>query len=119
MSIKVNTDSISKEDLQNTVNTLKGLNGDSLKEQVTKYFQEFDTDKNGHIDRAEWSHFLKDFFGKHKIETPLTEEYIEKAFNDIDDNKDNLVQPDELEKFTTHYVNEILPQYETALSNKQ
>ena len=116
--IKVNSADFSKEDLENTVNTLKNLQGGNLKEQVTKYFEEFDTDKNGHLDRAEWPEFLKKFFATYKIETPLTEEYVERAFNDIDLNKDNLVQPDELEAFTQHYVKEILPQFETALSQK-
>lgn len=118
--IKVKAEDFSKEELETTVKTLTELKNapEQLKEQVTKYFTEFDTDKNGHLDRTEWPEFLHKFFATFKIETPTSEDYIEKAFTDIDINKDNLVQPDELEAFTLHYVNEILPQFEAAVASK-
>lgn len=119
MSLTINAADFSKEDLEAAISTLRGILGGNLKDEANKLFQEFDTDKSGHLDRAEWPEFLKKFFATYKVETTLTEEYIEKAFTDIDLNKDNLIQVEELEAFLGHYVNEILPQVEAALAGKQ
>jgi Ca2+-binding EF-hand superfamily protein len=86
---------------------------------VQKYFAEFDKDANGHLDRKELREFLNKFFNSYKIHFPITDEYVDAVFREIDANRDNKIQPNELEAYAMHFVNNLLPQYEAALTTKQ
>ncbi|CDW82598.1 calmodulin [Stylonychia lemnae] len=90
-----------------------------LQEQVGSYFQNFDKDSNGFLDRKELREFLTNFFTQYKIHFPVTDEYVDAVFREIDLNRDNKIQPNELESYALHFVNTILPHYEQALSTKQ
>ena len=89
-----------------------------LKEQVEKYFAEFDDDNNGYLDQQELSQFLTSFFNTYKVHFPINKEYIDEVFQQFDDNKDGKIQPDELENFTMHFVNKLIPEYEAAVGLK-
>ena len=56
-----------------------------------KYFQEFDKDQNGFLDRKELRNFLHEFFTSYKIHFPITDDYVDAVFREIDANKDNKV----------------------------
>ena len=73
------------------------------------YFTEFDKDANGFLDRRELRHFLQTFFTTYKIHLPVTDEYVDAVFREIDLNKDNKIQPEELEQYALHFVNQLLP----------
>ena len=105
MSIK--PEDFTKEELQGVLVQLgdfKSAN-DHLREQVQKYFAEFDKDGNGFLDRRELRHFLIAFFTQYKIHFPITDEYVDAIFREIDVNRDNKIQPGELETYAMHFVN--------------
>lgn len=70
---------------------------DHLKEEVDKYFAQFDKDGNGWLDRKELREFLQQFFVIYKIHFPVTDEYVDSVFREIDLNRDNKIQTNELE----------------------
>jgi Ca2+-binding EF-hand superfamily protein len=91
-----------------------------LDEQIQKYFTEFDEDTNGFLDRRELRHFLVKFFQLYKIHFPITDEFVDGLFRQIDANHDNKIQPDELEQFAMNCISsQILPKYKQALSEKE
>ena len=118
MSIK--SEEFTKEELTGVVNQLNDFKQapEHLKEQVQKYFVEFDKDGNGFLDRRELRHFLNAFFTQYKIGFPLTDEYVDAIFREIDSNRDNKIQPNELETYALHFVNQLLPLYEKAHAEK-
>ena len=85
---------------------------------MQKYFVEFDKDQNGWLDRKELREFLRQFFNSYKIHFPITDEYVDAVFREIDVNRDNKIQTNELEAYAMHFVNTLLPQYENALKTK-
>ena len=70
-----------------------------LTQTLQKYFEEFDSDSNDHLDRKELRLFLESFFKTYHIHVPLTDEYVDATFREIDKNRDNKIQPDELHDF--------------------
>ena len=58
---------------------------------------------------------MKQFFTIYKIHFPITDEYVDAVFIEIDANRDNKIQPNELEAFSLHFVNQLIPNYEKAL----
>ena len=58
-----------KEELETIIKTLSDFKevGEHLKNQVNTYFDEFDKDKNGFLDRRELRMFLTNFFTTYKI----------------------------------------------------
>jgi Ca2+-binding EF-hand superfamily protein len=91
---------------------------DHLNEEVQKYFSEFDKDANGWLDRKELREFLTKFFASYKIHFPVTDEYVDAVFIEIDANRDNKIQPIELQAYAMHFVNMVLPFYDAALKEK-
>lgn len=59
--------------------------------QVEAYFTEFDADKSGALDRHELRNFLIAFFRQYKIRLPLTEEFVDSTFSEIDKDGDGNV----------------------------
>ena len=114
----INPEALSSEQLALNLKALKEFKdvAGKLKEKVTEYFNEFDDDKNGYLDRDELKVFLEKFFDTYKIQFPLTEEYVDEVFKKFDDNGDGKIQPDELEGFTMHFVERLIPEYEKAFS---
>ena len=55
--------------------------------------------------------FLNAFFASYKIKFPITDEYVDAVFREIDLNHDNKIQPIELETYATHFVNKLVPIY--------
>ena len=89
----IKAEEFTKEELQAVIQHLTDFKdvSDHLKEQVQKYFSEFDTDTNGFLDRRELRHFLNEFFKTYKIHFPVTDEYVDALFREIDTNKDNKI----------------------------
>ena len=114
----IKAEEFSVEELENILKTLNDFKTvkDHLDEQIQKYFNEFDSDKNGFLDRKELRLFLHQFFTQYKIHFPITDEYVDAVFREIDANRDNKIQPNELEQFSMHFVNQLIPQYEAALA---
>ena len=110
-----------KDEVENILKHLSDFRDvkDHLSEQVQKYFQEFDTDSNGYLDKRELRKFLEKFFSTYKIHFPVTDEYVDAVFRDIDQNRDNKIQPNELEQYAMHFVNQLIPEYERISKEKQ
>ena len=110
-----------KDEVENILKHLSDFRDvkDHLSEQVQKYFQEFDTDSNGYLDKRELRKFLEKFFSTYKIHFPVTDEYVDAVFRDIDQNRDNKIQPNELEQYAMHFVNQLIPEYERISKDKQ
>ena len=110
-----------KDEVENILKHLSDFRDvkDHLSEQVQKYFQEFDTDSSGYLDKRELRKFLEKFFSTYKIHFPVTDEYVDAVFRDIDQNRDNKIQPNELEQYAMHFVNQLIPEYERISKDKQ
>ncbi len=104
----------SKEEIEGLITTLKDFqaNPNHLQEQVEKYFQTYDTDTNGVLDKKELRKFLQDFFSEYKIHFPVTDDYVDAVFREIDLNKNNKIETNELNAYAAHFVAVILPEYE-------
>ena len=89
-----------------------------LKEQLNNYFLEFDDDKNGYLDRKELRLFLNNFFGTYHIRAPLTDEFVDATFRQIDKNHDNKIQPEELLTFAKQFIKKLVVQFENAVEMK-
>jgi hypothetical protein len=56
----------------------------------------------------------------YKIHFPVTDEFVDGVFRQIDADHDNKIQPAELEQFAMQCINTmILPSYEEALAQKE
>ena len=75
-----------------------------LTETLKQYFNEFDSDSNDHLDRKELRLFLESFFKTYHIHVPLTDEYVDATFREIDANRDNKIQPEELHAFASQFI---------------
>ena len=75
-----------------------------LTETLKQYFTEFDSDSNDHLDRKELRLFLESFFKTYHIHVPLTDEYVDATFREIDANRDNKIQPEELHDFASRFI---------------
>ena len=49
----------------------------------------------------------------------MTDEYVDAVFREIDLNRDNKIQPSELEQYALHFVNQIIPEYEKIQKEKE
>ena len=109
------------EELQGIIQKLNDFSTvpDHLQEEVDRYFTTFDKDGNGSLDRRELRQFLQEFFSSWKIHFPVTDDYVDAVFREIDSNHDNKIQPNELEQYALHFVKTVAPHYEQALASKQ
>ena len=69
---------------------------EQMKKQIADYFEEFDEDMSGGLDVRELRNFLISFFKQYKIRVPLTREFIDTTFMDIDKDGDGFVDLQEL-----------------------
>jgi Ca2+-binding EF-hand superfamily protein len=99
-----------EEELAQDIEKLTQYSNDSasLHAQVGKFFVEFDTDKSGFLDRKELRHFMQAFFKEYHIRVPLNDDFVHHLFNQIDENHDNKISPEELEKFSVVFVSDLL-----------
>mmetsp|Transcript_9990 Transcript_9990/g.13575 ORF Transcript_9990/g.13575 Transcript_9990/m.13575 type:complete len:111 (-) Transcript_9990:343-675(-) len=84
---------------------------EELTESIQKYFTEFDEDKNGFLDQKELRHFLTLFFQQFHIHAPITDEYVDAMFRQIDTNHDNKIQPEELVNYAAKFVGQFSQHY--------
>ena len=47
---------------------------------------------------------MQAFFKQYHIHLPLTDDFVDGVFRQIDENHDNKIQPEELEKYSTNFV---------------
>ena len=89
-------------------------NPDHLQEMIHKYFEEFDEDKNGFLDRKELRHFLTQFFKSYHLHIPLNDDFVDSAFRHIDVNHDNKIQPEELAAYSGNFIKELVVVFAAA-----
>lgn len=89
-------------------------NADNLHAEIVAYFEEFDEDKNNYLDRKELRHFLTLFFKKYHVHLPINDEFVDGVFCQIDANKDNKLQPEELEAYSKSFVTQLIEQFKKA-----
>lgn len=77
-----------------------------LQEQINQYFEEFDKDNSEYLDRRELRHFLTFTFEKWHIRLPITDEFVDGLFREIDANKDNKLQKDELFNYCSIFIDQ-------------
>ena len=99
------------------VQTLKDFDSDdaALTEQLQKYFSEFDSDSNEWLDRGELRKFLTSFFQQYHIHAPLTDEFVDATFREIDTNHDNKIQPAELHAFASKFIKVLIAEFEKVM----
>ena len=90
-------------------------NKERLNAQIEEYFNSYDKDGNGGIDRKELRLFLTEFFTVYHIRAPVTDEFVDAVFRDIDENRDNMIQLEELQKFASVFVKKLILIYKQAL----
>ena len=49
----------------------------------------------------------------------MTDEYVDAVFRQLDIDKDNKIQPEELKNYAKVFIGKLIPEYEKALSTKQ
>jgi Ca2+-binding EF-hand superfamily protein len=86
----------------------------TLHEEIQKFFIEFDEDKNGELDHKELRHFMQAFFKQYHIHLPLTDDFVDGVFREIDSNHDNKIQPAELEQYSINFVDQMLAELKKA-----
>ena len=116
----IKTSEFTKEEIQGIVTYLTTLNSDhdKLQETVQTAFNEFDSDKNGSLDKKEMRHFLAHIFKEFKIHLPLTDEFVDGIFVAIDKNHNLKLEMDELTSYMSCIVGQLLPLYSKALEDK-
>ena len=113
----INSKSFREGQLLRTITKLQALNDnqDQLQEQVERYFKEFDKDQNGYLDRQELAEFLVQLFKRTKLTIPLSEEFIDTVFEDIDRNNDGRIVITELYPYFTDFLVRLVDLFETTL----
>ena len=91
-------------------------NSDKLNEQVTEYFNGYDSDENNCLDRKELRLFLTQFFETYHIRAPVTDEYVDAIFREIDANRDNKIQLEELQAFANIFVKKLIKLFQAAIA---
>ena len=116
----INPSDFQAGELQAAITKLKGFDESDaeLKETIEKYFSEFDSDDNAHLDRKELRQFLTSFFQQYHIHAPLTDEYVDATFREIDTNHDNKIQPEELFSFASKFVKVLIVEFEKAAASQ-
>lgn len=84
---------------------------------MEKYFTEFDKDQNGYLDRHELRLFLVCLFKEIKLNIPLTEEFIDTVFGDIDLNNDGKIDLSELHPYFEDFLERLVELLERALED--
>ena len=111
---------VKDEDLKSIIATLevtKVVGGfDKL---VVEVFKEFDTDKNGVLDRKEMRTFFGKIFTEWKVMIPMSDEFLDDLFRDIDKDHSNSISPGELKLYLTKYVHFLLPAFQAELAKRQ
>ena len=116
----INKDEFELPELEEKVAFLQKMQDkDELSKVTGEAFNAYDTDKNGHLDRAEMRHFLEKMFTDLKIHFPLTDEFIDDIFRAIDEDHNNEISVEELTNYTAKMTTEILPLFEKALADKK
>ena len=63
------------------------------------------------LDRKELRQFLSTFFTTYRIRAPLTDEFIDATFREIDTNHDNSIEPNELHAFAKKFIKTLIVQF--------
>ena len=63
---------------------------------VHEYFSKYDSDGNGHIARKELRNFLIAFFEEFEIKLPITDEFVDATFRELDQDRNNAIEEEEL-----------------------
>jgi len=64
----------------------------------------FDSDKNGHLDRKELRQFMAKFFEKFGINLPLTDEYVDATFRELDADHSNTIEKEEIMTYAKTFM---------------
>ena len=112
----INIGELKDGELARTLTQLHSFNRNNwrLKEELSRYWKEYDADGNDSLDHAELRHFIKSFFKEYHVRLPVTDEFIDATFREIDANHDGKIQFDELLAFATKFIKPLLVQYETV-----
>merc|ERR1712166_1465116 len=104
-----NPSDFTAEQKQEALAMLKGFHEDkeTLKKGIEDYFTEFDKDGNGYLDRRELRHFLQFFFQKWNVHLPLTDEFVDDVYRQIDVNHDNKLEQSELFDYASPFVTQL------------
>lgn len=86
---------------------------------MSRYFSEYDKDNNDGLDRRELRQFLTSFFGQYHIRLPITDEYVDAVFRQIDMNHDNIIQIDELMAFAQAYIAQLKQAFDAASNSAE
>ena len=76
---------------------------------VAEIFEEFDKDKNGVLDRKEIRSFFSKIFKEWKLTIPMTDEFLDDLFRDIDKDHNNKISPDEMKLYLQAYLSHLVP----------
>ena len=81
---------------------------------MQKYFDEYDENRSNALDRQELRHFLTSFFNTYHIKAPVTDEYVDAVFREIDINRNNKVEIEELHAFSKLFVKKLVKLFQVA-----
>ena len=106
--------------MEQSLDKLKELQDpNELVSLIEKMFEKFDEDGNLLLDRDELFKFVQEFFEMFNVKMNLNEGQLTACFQEIDINGDGVVQPSELQKFASKYVQVLLQAFESVLENER
>jgi len=85
-----------------------------LNSQLEEYFKEFDADLSGYLDRAELSNLLREFFARNKLLVPITDDFVNDVFLDLDTNHNGKVEIEELINFFGPFNQTLIRMFKSA-----
>ena len=106
----INLNDLKEGELARTLTQLHSFNRNNwrLKEELNKYWKQYDADGNDYLDRGELRHFIVTFFKEYHVRLPVTDEFVDATFREIDENHDGKIQFDELLAFSTQFIKVLL-----------
>ena len=61
---------------------------------------------------------MTNFFQTYHIRAPITDEYVDATFREIDANKDNKIQPEELHAYASKFVKVLIIEFRKGVQRK-
>ena len=117
----INPSEFQEEELTSTLTKLHAYIADEsqLRKDIQSHFEANTKQKKAYLDLKELRQFLTQFFAEYRIRAPLTDEFIDATFREIDANHDNKIQLEELQAFAKKSVGTLVVQFENALEMQQ
>ena len=100
---------IKDEQLEEIIAQLEfSKSAEGLAKEADEIFVAYDKDKNGVLDRKEMRNFMGNMTKEWKLVFPMTDEFLDDLFRDIDKDHSNTISKEELKVYLSKYAHVLL-----------